>query len=115
MAREWLKGANQDAAGLPLWFARNIEAVVNSVDEIDVRVAGRAKYNRIAQRTTCGGVRCGIIDTEVRFGLDDAAREEFAVDLSNEGFAQQSAGDFVRWRVIKIARQWRDIYESSGF
>lgn len=74
-ARQRLQGAEEDASGLPLWFARDVEAVMISIDEINVGMTGRAEDYGVAQGTTGGGMGSWVFDAQVGFDLYDASGE----------------------------------------
>ena len=58
-----LEGADEDAAGLALGLAGEVQAVVHAVDEVDVGEAGRAEED---------GVAGGLADEAVGGGVGEA-------------------------------------------
>ena len=71
-ADDRFKGADEQASGVTVWFARNIEAVVKSVNEINVSVAGRSEEHGVTSGQSAIGVSGGIVESEVGFHFDDA-------------------------------------------
>jgi hypothetical protein len=70
--------AEEDSACFIVWKAGYIQAVVISVDEIDVGIARRAEKNLVAWSPSRGGMRGWVVLAEVGFGLDDASCEDLA-------------------------------------
>ena len=87
-ARERLQGTEKDASGLSLGFAGDVQAVVVSVNEINIGVTGRAEQYGIAQGAAGGGVSRRIVEAEVGFDFDDAGGE-----LRGAGFAEQDLAE----------------------
>ena len=71
-------------------FRSDVEAVVNSIVQVNVGVAGRAEDHLCSLRDAGGGVRGRIAGSQIRFGFHDLAG---AVAV-HEDFAQKIAGDF---------------------
>ncbi len=58
----------------PFAFRHNIETVIHTVDEIDVRVAGGAVHDGVAGSWPGSRMTCRIILADIRFHLDDSPR-----------------------------------------
>ena len=107
----WIESANEDAACVADGFAGDIEAVVDSIDEVDVGVAGGSEDDFVARRTAGGGVRGGIVYAEVGFRFDDAAGQGLICDFADKNFSEEVARyDVGRW-IKEGAREWRKIPE----
>ena len=87
------EGAEEDASGLTIAEAGDVEAEVISVDEVDVDVAGRSEKDGVTKGASGGGVGGGIIGAEVGFGLDDASGEYMAPVPANEYLSEKFAAD----------------------
>ena len=90
-AGERFEGAEEDAAGDAVGFAGDVEAVVSSVDEVDIGVAGRAEENGVAEGASGGGVGGGVVFAEVGFDFDDAGGAAAAARafIANQNLAQE--------------------------
>src|SRR5712671_4671651 len=53
------QGANQDGAGAVLGFADEIDAPMDAVRPVDIRMARRSEHHGIAPGRSCVAVRCG--------------------------------------------------------
>ena len=93
---QWFEGADQHAAGNAFRLAGDIEAGMQAVDEVHIRVAGRAPQNGVARGTAREGMRGRVIHAEIGFRFDDAASEQGALPAAQQEFAEQGAGDNVR-------------------
>jgi hypothetical protein len=71
-----LQGTEQHAARLALRLTRHVEAVVVTVDEVDVGVTGRPEQYRRPAGITRGGVSRRIILAEIGFDFYDATGEQ---------------------------------------
>lgn len=89
-AFHWLQRPNEH--GFP-GSCHDIEAVVHSVDEKDVGVAGRAEHHFRSRRTALGAVAGEIAWPQIGFGLDDAADAARVLSLHNQQLAEEVAGD----------------------
>lgn len=78
-AGDGFERAQQDAAGLTFDFATDIGAEVLAIDAVDIRMARRAEQDLVARRGAAigvgGGVRSGVVRSEVGLDLHDAAGE----------------------------------------
>ena len=59
-ASDRFQGAEEHATGASVGLAGDVQAVVISINEVDVRIARRAKQDGVAGGLTSGGVRGGI-------------------------------------------------------
>jgi len=114
LAGDRVESANEDAAGVAIRLAGNVETVVNAVYEIDIRVARWPKQDCIACGATGGGVSSRVVDAEVGFGFDNTTGEDFAIALSEYYFAEEMARDDVRCSVVEATRQRLKFPESWG-
>lgn len=64
-------GTEKDAPRLAFGLAGDVQTIIISVDEVDVRVARRAEEDRIPQGASGGRVGGRIIFAEIGFNLDD--------------------------------------------
>jgi hypothetical protein len=108
-AGERFQGAEQDASGLAIGFAGDVEAVVSAIDEIDVGVAGWAEEHGIAGGEAGGGVGGGIVLAEVSFDFDDAGGEGDSPTFANQDLAQEFAGDAARIAGVEGAGEGMDL------
>ena len=67
-----LQRAEEHAAGLAFPFARNIQAIVISVDEINISVAGRTEEYGVAKSASGGRMGGRVVFAEVGLNFDDA-------------------------------------------
>ena len=74
-SRERFERTKEDASGFALGFAGNVQAVVVSVDEVDVGVARRPEEDGVAKSASGGGVGSGVCFAEVSFEFNDAGSE----------------------------------------
>ena len=77
---------------------------MQAVNFIDVGVAGGSEDHVVAERASAGGVGCRIMLTEIRFGFDDAGRQQFSAGIMYEDFSQQIARNLF----------WGSVKESTG-
>jgi hypothetical protein len=108
------EGAKEDAVAArgSGGLAADVGAVVVSVDEIDVGVAGRSKEDGVARGKSAIGVGGGIVAAKVGFGFHDASGEDelfptglFFLGLgTDEEFAEEFAGDGER--ITGVKRAW---------
>lgn len=108
-AFQWFESADQDAAGLALRLAGDIEAGMKAVDEIDVRMAGRPEEDLGARCAAGGGMGGRVIDTEISLGLDYATGESLAVDSVDEKLAKEPWRDLIRRPEIGSS-----VYDTAG-
>ncbi len=91
-ANQRFESAEKDGAGLAFPLARNVEAIVIAVDEINVGVAGRAEQDGGAGGVAGGGVGRGIALSEVGLNFDDAGRQERLLAVTHQDLAEKFAG-----------------------
>jgi len=108
-ARERFEGAEQNASGLAIGFAGDVETVVGAVDEVDVGVAGWSEQHGRASGVSGGGVGGGIIFAEVGFDFDDAGGERGSSVFTDQHFAQEFAGYAARIAGVESAGQGMDL------
>ena len=77
-AGERFQGAQQNGSGLAFGFAGDVEAVVISVDEVNVGVTRWSEQHCSTGGISGGGVGGGILLSEVGFDFYDASREKGA-------------------------------------
>jgi hypothetical protein len=104
-ACDGLEGADEDAAGLAVWEAGEIQTEVHAVDEVDVGEAGRSEEDGVACGLTGEGVGGGVVEAEVGFDFEDAAGEVFAVEGADEELAEEVARDELGRLELEAARQ----------
>jgi hypothetical protein len=79
-AADGFEGAQEDTSGIAFGqvggSAADVGAVVISINEVDVGVAGRSEENRVARGLAAVGVGTGVEGAEVGLGFDDASGEE---------------------------------------
>ncbi len=100
-----LDGAKENTAGFAFRFTGNIEAIVITVDEIDVGKTGRAEENGIARGATRSGVGGRIILSEISLDFDDAGGKGCVFAGADEKFAEKIAGDAARGTGEEGARE----------
>ena len=83
------EGPDEDTARNSLPFGDQVQALVHSVNEVDIGVAGRAEEHPGAGRNSFRGMRCKVVEAEIGLCLDDPSGG-LSVD---EHFAQQFPGD----------------------
>ena len=87
-------GAEQDAACASLRLAGDIQAIVTSIDKVNVSVAGRPKQDCVAESLTRGGVGCGVLLTKVGFHFHNPRGKNRTTVLSpHQDLAQKFARD----------------------
>ena len=94
--------SDQHAAGPALRFGDQIEALVHTVDEVDVGVAGRSENHAGAIGEAARGMRRQIVAAKVGFGLHDDAGSASMY----QGFAEKIARD-LHGRTL-VERAWKD-------
>ena len=78
----------------PSVSAGDVEAMVISVDEVNVGMAGRPEQHRGAGSISGGGVSRGILPRRrSRFDFDDASRQTRSIRLPHQYLAQQFTRD----------------------
>jgi len=80
-----------------------------AIDEINVRMPGRAEEDGVARRPSDRGMGSWIISPEVGFDLDDAAGEKFAALAADENFTQQLRADHAWVAVVESAREGAEV------
>ena len=103
---------DEHAAGLPLRFRDEVEAVVHAVDEIDV---GDARLGEEGLRPGSALILIGVAGlvhpADVGLGLSDPDRQLFPLPLPDQIAPQQLPGHGEGVPVIKISGQ--DLHASS--
>ena len=66
-----LERAKQNASRFSIGKARHVEAVVISVDEVNIGVAGRPEQHGVPRGAACGGVSGVVLCSQVGFDFDD--------------------------------------------
>lgn len=103
-----LEGADKNAARTSFGLAGDVQAVVHSVDEVDVGDAGGAEEDSVAGGLAVVGVRRGIVESEIGFDLDYASSEPFIFDAAGDELAKEPAGDNVgRVEVEAVGLEFR--------
>jgi hypothetical protein len=102
-SRERLQRANQDASGLALGLAHEIQTFIHAVDEVDVGMAGRTENHARAIGEAAPGMGSAIIGPKIRFHLDNAAGGR----AMHQDLSQAIARDLDGWTRIKIATERR--------
>ena len=97
-----LERADQHRLGAAGLVAHEVEAPVDAVGAVDVRVARRAEHDRVPRRLPAEAVTRGIL-LVVGLDLDDPAAD--AVD--EERHADQVGRDLVNGAGKESARKWR--------
>src|SRR5262249_17803936 len=112
--------AKQDCAGDAFALARHVQAVMISINEVDIGEPGGAEHDRIARRLADIGVRSRIVLAQVRFGFDDAYNKRAGGRFSHQQFSKQRPGYATRIAVEEILPQPLDFSNrawpyTSGF
>ena len=81
---DWLEGTKQHASGDAIRLAGNVQAVMTSVDEINIGVAGRTEENGVAGGAAGGGVRGGIGFSQIRFNFNDTSGKKLAAAAADQ-------------------------------
>ena len=79
-----------------------------AIDEVDVRVAGRSEEHGGSRCVARGGVRSGVIGSEVSLDFHNAGSDLGSLGLANQDFAKKVAGDAARVACEEAAREWLD-------
>jgi len=93
--------ANKNAPRLIFAVGNDVEALVHTVDEVDVSASRRAKQNPSALRFSARGMSSQVVEAEIGFGLDDHSGR-FAVD---DHAAQERGREFGGRTREEIERQ----------
>ena len=99
------EGADEQASGLAFGFARDVQAVMESVDEVDVGATGWAEENFVALGDAAIGVCGGIGDAEIGFDLDDASGAKLFPFAADEEFAEKIWRDLARIANVECGRK----------
>ena len=83
----------------------NIQAVVISIDEINIGVTGRAKQDGIAAGEAGEGMSRGVSRSQVSLDLHDARREKILAVAADENLPQQFPADTARIAIVKVSRE----------
>ncbi|EAU64364.1 LigA [Stigmatella aurantiaca DW4/3-1] len=82
----------QHRAGQPLGLRHHVEAVVHSIDEVDIGAPWRAEEDLGARGAPLGGMTGQVVLADVGLRLDDAAHPALAALLQHQVGAQQFTG-----------------------
>ncbi len=104
-AAQRFERANQYASRMAGRQAGHVQAVMVSVDEIDIGVSWRTEQDFIAGCLAGKCVCCGVIAAHVHLDLDDPARDLPALFPSDQDFAQQLTRYLSRVSVIETSGQ----------
>jgi hypothetical protein len=99
-ASDRFQSAEEHASGASVGLAGDVQTVVISINEVDVRIARRAKQNGVAGGFTSGGVRGGIFFSEVSLDFDDPP-DKPGKALADQYFTQKCARDRPRITIEK--------------
>ena len=88
-------GADEDSAGFAGEMGGCVEAVVHTVDEVDVGAAGWAEEGEVVGGEAAEGVGGWVGEAEVGLDLDDAASEALAVEIADEELAEECSRDYL--------------------
>jgi hypothetical protein len=108
-SRERLHRTEENASGFSFGLAGYVEAVMISVNEVDVGVTGRAEQNSVAQGAASGGVRGRIVGAEIGFHLNDAAGELRAFGVADQNLAQELGSYLAGIAGEEGAREWLEV------
>lgn len=92
---ERFKGAKEYATGNAIGLTGDVQALMHAVDEVDIRMAGRAEEYGVTRGSACGGVGSGVVLPEISLGFDNAAYKRSAAFDSYQQLAQELFGDQV--------------------
>src|SRR5208337_4129504 len=74
-ALEWFERTEEHGSGEALALARDIETIVDTIDEVDIGKTRRAKHDGVARSQAGSCVGSGIAFSEVSLDLDDTTRQ----------------------------------------
>ena len=94
-AVDWVECSDEDSACFAGKMRGDVETVVHAVDEVDIYVSGWAEEYCVAGSETAGGVGCRVDEAEVGFDFGDAGGEALALEIADEEFAEEGAGDYL--------------------
>ena len=98
--------AEQDSTGNRLPTPRDdVEALVQSVYQVDVRVPNRAEHRPRPLRQTGARMAGQVVWTAVRLGLDDSSYRQAVVGAAAQPCAEQVARDLLCRPREELARQ----------
>ena len=110
---ERFERAEQDASGAAFTLAGDIQAIVISVNEIDVGVPRWTEQDGVAQGLAAVGMGCGVFVAEVGFDFDDAGSET-RCSFADKDFSENIAGDAARPAGEESAGKWTNIGRGIG-
>ena len=91
-AEERIEGAEKNGTCFAFALTGHVQAVVVTVDKINVGIAGRSEQNGVAGCVAGGGVGGGIVLSEVGLDLDDAGHPTQLPVVTDQNLSEQFAG-----------------------
>src|SRR6267154_3859018 len=82
-ADDWLECTKQYASGFSLRQARDVQAIVGAVYEVNIRISGRSEENGVSRCMAGCGVRRRVVFSKIGFGFDDSSRQNSGRYSSN--------------------------------
>ena len=104
-------GADQNGRREAAFFGDDIQAVIHSVGEIDVRVAAFPKHDLVAGRAADGGMAGRIIFADVTFHFVDFADDAAGSGFDHEIFSKEIRGHFKRGAKKELSRQAVGVFQ----
>src|ERR1700722_1159872 len=95
------KAANENSSGHFLVFCDEIQAIIHSIDKIDITKPRRTEHNRIARRFPAGGMTGRIILTYVSFRFCNEPCSSF----KDHDFAKKFLGNSESRAAKEISRK----------
>lgn len=101
---ERLQSAEQEGTSLAFGLAADVQAIVHTVDEVDISEAGRSEEDGVAAGFAGKGMSSLVVQAAVSFDFDDAAGKPFAFATADKDFPEKGARDLVGWMEVERAR-----------
>ncbi len=95
-AHEGLECTKKNCSGKSLALAGNVQAVVNTIDEINISEARGPEHDGVARSQTGSGMGGGIALSEVSFNFDDASGKVGVREVADQDLAQEFAAHTAR-------------------
>jgi hypothetical protein len=103
---ERLQGTEENRPGCSFQLAGYVQAIVISINEVDISVTGRAEQDSVAQGAACGGVGGSIVGAEINFDLDNATGVLRGLGVADQDLAQELAAYIAGIACEEGAREW---------
>ena len=98
-----LKGADQHGGWIVRILRHKIQAVVKTIDKVDICKTCMSEHDLSALRSSPGGMARFILGPNVGLGLYNFPYGDSAAVVSHQVLPQQSPGDFDGWLLVEPA------------